>query len=86
MFFYPKDNTPTCTKEACNLRDNYAQLVKEGFAIAGVSIDGEKSHLKFADKFNLPYDLLVDESHEMVESYAVLGRKNDVRKKETWNH
>lgn len=75
LFFYPKDDTPACTKEACNLRDNFSQLVKAGFSVAGVSIDDQKSHLKFANKFKLPYDLLVDENHEMVESYQVWGEK-----------
>ncbi|MCB0737295.1 MAG: thioredoxin-dependent thiol peroxidase [Bacteroidetes bacterium] len=75
LFFYPKNNTPTCTKQVCNLRDNHIQLVKAGFSVAGVSIDSQKSHLKFANKFNLPYDLLVDENHEMVNTYQVWGEK-----------
>ena len=60
LFFYPKDNTPTCTTEACNLRDNYKEFQKQGYVILGVSTDGTKSHQKFIDKFDLPYDLISD--------------------------
>ena len=60
LYFYPKDDTPGCTAEACNLRDNYAELLKLGYAIIGVSPDPFKSHLKFTDKYELPFSLLPD--------------------------
>jgi len=75
LFFYPKDNTPTCTTEACNLRDNYAALQKAGIAVVGVSIDTEKSHKKFEQKFDLPFVLLADTERKMVEAYGVWGLK-----------
>lgn len=75
LFFYPKDDTPTCTKEACNLRDNYSLLKKNGFVVLGVSKDNVKSHSKFALKFSLPFPLLSDESGSMVEAYDVWGEK-----------
>ncbi|PIZ95326.1 MAG: thioredoxin-dependent thiol peroxidase [Candidatus Magasanikbacteria bacterium CG_4_10_14_0_2_um_filter_37_12] len=75
LYFYPKDNTPGCTKEACNLRDNYSVLQKKGFVILGVSTDNEKTHKKFADKFELPFNLIVDEDKKIVEKYGVLGEK-----------
>lgn len=60
IYFYPKDNTPGCTKQACNLRDNYSDLSKKGYVVLGVSTDSAKSHRKFVDKFDLPFPLLVD--------------------------
>jgi peroxiredoxin Q/BCP len=60
LYFYPKDDTPGCTAEACNLRDNYDALIKAGYAILGVSTDDEKSHKKFIDKYSLPFPLLAD--------------------------
>ena len=60
LYFYPKDDTPGCTAEACNLRDNYNQLLSEEYAILGVSPDNEKKHQKFIDKYDLPFDLLAD--------------------------
>lgn len=71
LYFYPKDNTPSCTAQACNIRDNYAQLAKQGISILGVSIDTEKSHRKFTDKFQLNFPILVDEDHKMVDTYQV---------------
>jgi thioredoxin-dependent peroxiredoxin len=76
LFFYPKDLTPTCTVQACNLRDNYAKLKKQGFAVYGISVDGQKSHKRFQERNQLPYDLLVDESHEIVEKYGVWAEKS----------
>ena len=76
LFFYPKDNTPSCTKEACNLRDNYAALQAQGYEVFGISIDSEKSHQKFIDKFELPYDLLVDEDKKIVSDYGVWQEKS----------
>ena len=71
LYFYPKDNTPGCTAQACNLKDNYAQLLAAGYVVLGVSPDSVKSHVKFIEKFNLPFDLLADESHEIAELYGV---------------
>ena len=76
LFFYPKDNTPGCTKEACNLRDNYAVLQEKGFKILGVSVDDEKSHTKFITKFDLPFPLLADTEKATVEAYGVWTEKN----------
>lgn len=76
LFFYPKDNTPGCTKEACNLRDNYQELLDKGFKILGVSTDDEKSHVKFITKFDLPFPLLADTEKATVEAYGVWGEKN----------
>lgn len=75
LYFYPKDNTPGCTAEACNLRDNYEELKNQGFEVIGVSPDNEKSHEKFADKYNLPFDLVPDTAKEMAEKYGVWGEK-----------
>ena len=71
LFFYPKDNTPGCTKESCNLRDNYTELKERGFEVVGVSADSEKSHVKFIDKFDLPYRLLADTEREVIEAFDV---------------
>jgi peroxiredoxin Q/BCP len=75
LYFYPKDNTPTCTTQACNLRDNYDVLLKKGYKVLGVSADNEKSHLKFIKKFNLPFPLLADTEHAIIEAYGVWGEK-----------
>jgi peroxiredoxin Q/BCP len=75
LYFYPKDNTPTCTTQACNLRDNYHSLLKKGYKVLGVSADNEKSHLKFIKKFNLPFPLLADTEHAIIEAYGVWGEK-----------
>jgi peroxiredoxin Q/BCP len=66
LYFYPKDNTPGCTAEACDLRDNYDHLTNNGFDVIGVSTDSEKSHQKFIEKYNLPFLLLADEDHQVV--------------------
>lgn len=76
IFFYPKDNTPGCTKEACNLRDNYTALTKKGIVLLGVSVDDEKSHQKFIQKFELPFPLLADTDHTIVEAYKVWIEKS----------
>lgn len=81
LFFYPKDNTPGCTAEACNFRDNYESLTAEGFEVVGVSVDGESSHLRFASKHSLPYTLLVDEDKKIVEAYQVWVEKSMFGKK-----
>jgi peroxiredoxin Q/BCP len=75
LYFYPKDMTPGCTAQACNLRDNYDALLKKGYAVVGVSTDGEKSHQKFAEKYELPFPLLADDSKTIVMQYGVFGEK-----------
>ncbi len=75
LYFYPEDNTPTCTVQACNLRDNYSLLNKEGFVVLGVSPDNEKSHKKFETKFDLPFTLIADPEHQIIDKYGVWGEK-----------
>ncbi len=75
LYFYPHDDTETCTKEACNLRDNYTILKQKGIEILGVSIDDEKSHKKFIKKYTLPFTLLVDTDKKIVNDYGVWGEK-----------
>jgi thioredoxin-dependent peroxiredoxin len=75
LFFYPKDNTPGCTAEACNLRDNYDGLKEQGYEIIGVSADSEKSHEKFASKFDLPFPLVADTDKKIINDYGVWGPK-----------
>ena len=75
LYFYPKDDTETCTKEACNLRDNYAALKKKGVAVLGVSADGEKSHKKFEKKYSLPFTLLADPDKKIISDYGVWAEK-----------
>ena len=81
LYFYPKDNTPGCTTEACNFRDNYQSLVQDGFEVLGVSIDSEQSHQKFIAKHELPFNLLVDEDQKIVNDYGVWVEKNMYGKK-----
>lgn len=76
LYFYPKDDTPTCTVEACNLRDNYEDLTKAGFVVLGVSPDEENKHKKFEKKYNLPFRLLADPDKRIIEKYGVWGQKN----------
>ena len=75
LYFYPKDDTPGCTAQACNLRDNYEALLKEGFAIVGVSTDPVAKHKKFETKYNLPFSLIADEDKKIVGQYCVWGEK-----------
>jgi peroxiredoxin Q/BCP len=75
LYFYPKDDTPGCTKEACNLRDNYKLLQDKGFAILGVSADTEAKHQKFIAKYDLPFPLLADTEMETIKAYKVWGLK-----------
>ena len=75
IYFYPKDNTPGCTAEACNLRDNYEALVAKGYNVIGVSKDSAASHRKFADKFSLPFTLLSDPSTQMLQDFGAWGEK-----------
>lgn len=76
LFFYPKDNTPTCTKEACNLRDNYQVFKEKGYEILGISSDSGKSHQKFIDKYELPYPLLADTDKKVHEAYGTWVEKS----------
>jgi peroxiredoxin Q/BCP len=75
LYFYPKDDTPGCTAQACNLRDNLASLKSHGIEVIGVSIDSVKSHTKFVTKFELNFPLVSDENKEIVEAYGVWGLK-----------
>ncbi len=76
LYFYPKDDTPGCTAEACSLRDNYNSLIKQGYVVLGVSPDNEKKHLKFIEKYELPFDLLADTEQEIANSYGVWVEKS----------
>jgi peroxiredoxin Q/BCP len=76
LYFYPEDDTPTCTIEACNLRDNYALLKQKGITVLGVSPDDEKKHKKFEKKYDLPFTLLADEGKKIIDKYGVWGEKN----------
>ena len=75
LYFYPKDDTPGCTAEACNLRDNYSALLEKGFKIIGVSADSEKSHIKFSEKYDLPFPLIADTEKNIINDYGVWGPK-----------
>jgi peroxiredoxin Q/BCP len=77
LYFYPKDDTPGCTVEACNFRDEHSALEKAGAVVLGVSPDSMKSHQRFATKFNLPFPLLVDEGHKVADAYGVWGEKTN---------
>jgi peroxiredoxin Q/BCP len=76
LYFYPKDDTPGCTKQACNLRDNYEALLAADVVVVGVSTDDEASHVRFAEKYELPFPLLADTDRSIVEAYGVYGEKN----------
>ena len=75
VFFYPKANTPGCTAEACNLRDNYAELQSQGYELLGVSADSEKKQSNFKNKFDFPFPLLADEDHTVINAFGVWGPK-----------
>lgn len=75
IYFYPKDLTPGCTAQACNLKENYDELKQKGFEILGVSADDEARHLKFIEKYELPFALLADTDHEVIKSFGVWGPK-----------
>lgn len=75
LYFYPHDDTPTCTVQACNLRDNYANLLQDGFEIVGISTDPVKKHKKFEEKYDLPFALIADEEHKIADKYGVWGEK-----------
>ncbi len=76
LYFYPKDDTPGCIKQACNLRDNYQGLLDAGIAVIGVSGDDVASHEKFAGKYDLPFPLVADPDHAVLEQYGVWGERN----------
>lgn len=76
LYFYPKDMTSGCTAQACNLRDNYTELQKQGYEVLGVSINDEKSHQKFIEKNELPFSLIADTEHQLVEEFGVWGEKS----------
>jgi peroxiredoxin Q/BCP len=75
LYFYPKDDTPGCTKEACDLRDNYEQLMAAGYKVVGVSADNSAKHKKFIKKYGLPFPLLADTELEVIKAYGVWGPK-----------
>jgi len=76
LYFYPKDDTPGCTKEACNLRDNHDMWLEKGYAVIGVSPDDEASHQKFISKYELPFSLIADPEKKVMEAYQTWGEKN----------
>lgn len=79
VYFYPRDNTPGCTTEACNFRDNYAEYEKAGVKVLGISVDSQKSHKNFSDKYQLNFTLVADNSKEIAEKYGVLGARSASR-------
>jgi peroxiredoxin Q/BCP len=81
LYFYPRDNTPGCTAESCDLRDNYSQFIEQGFEIIGVSADSEKSHQKFKNKYKLPFRLISDTDKKVLQDYGAWGEKSLYGKK-----
>lgn len=79
LYFYPKDDTPGCTAEACNFRDNSSEYSKHGVVVLGVSVDSSSSHRKFADKFNLNFTLVADDSKKISKEYGTLGERSASR-------
>jgi len=86
LYFYPKDDTPGCTKEACAFRDHFAAFKKKGAVVLGVSVDPVKSHDKFADKFKLPFTLVSDEDKKIVQTYSVWGEKSSMGRRYMGTH
>jgi peroxiredoxin Q/BCP len=86
LYFYPRDDTPGCTKEACGFRDQFAAFKKKGAVVLGVSVDPVKSHDKFAAKFKLPFPLLADEDKKIVQAYGVWGEKSFMGRKYQGTH
>jgi thioredoxin-dependent peroxiredoxin len=76
LYFYPRDDTPGCTRQACNLRDHFEQLEEEGIAVLGVSADDESAHQKFVAKYDLPFPLLADTHREVIDAYGAWGQKS----------
>jgi peroxiredoxin Q/BCP len=81
LYFYPKDDTPGCTTQACGIRDAYGEFERAGAVVLGVSPDNERSHVKFKDKYELPFTLLADTDHSVAEQYGVWGQKSFAGKK-----
>ncbi|HZI20121.1 MAG TPA: thioredoxin-dependent thiol peroxidase [Pyrinomonadaceae bacterium] len=81
LYFYPKDDTPGCTKQACSLRDGHAELERHNIKVLGVSTDDERSHRKFTEKYSLPFTLLADTDHSVADSYGVYGEKQFMGRK-----
>jgi thioredoxin-dependent peroxiredoxin len=81
LYFYPKDDTPGCTKEACSFRDSHTVFEREGIKVLGVSLDDERSHRKFAEKFRLPFTLVADTDHSVADAYGVYGEKQFMGRK-----
>lgn len=81
LYFYPKDDTPGCTTQACGIRDAYGEFEGAGAVVLGVSPDGERSHAKFRDKYDLPFTLLADEGHQVAEQYGIWGERSFMGKK-----
>ena len=81
LYFYPKDDTPGCTKEACSFRDSFAEFGRRGIKVLGVSTDDEKSHRKFAEKYSLPFTLLADTDHAVADLFGVYGEKEFMGRK-----
>jgi len=81
LYFYPKDDTPGCTKEACSFRDGFAEFERRGIKVLGVSTDDEKSHRKFAEKYSLPFTLLADTDHRVADLFGVYGEKQFMGRK-----
>jgi peroxiredoxin Q/BCP len=86
LYFYPKDDTPGCTKEACAFRDSFSKFKKRGIEVFGVSLDSEKSHQKFIDKFSLPFRLLADTDRSLSESFGTYGEKKFMGRTYMGNH
>ncbi|HEY5914691.1 MAG TPA: thioredoxin-dependent thiol peroxidase [Verrucomicrobiae bacterium] len=86
LYFYPRDDTPGCTKEACAFRDEFAEFKKKGAVVLGVSVDSGKSHARFAEKYRLPFTLLADEDKSIVQKYGVWGEKKFMGRKYMGTH
>jgi thioredoxin-dependent peroxiredoxin len=86
LYFYPKDDTPGCTKEACSFRDSFSKFKRRGIEVFGVSLDSEKSHQKFTEKFSLPFRLLADTDRKLSESYGTYGQKKFMGREYMGNH
>ena len=86
LYFYPRDDTPGCTKESCGFRDEFSAFKKKGAVILGVSIDSVKSHVKFTEKYKLPFPLLADEDKALVQAYGVWGQKSFLGRKYMGTH
>ena len=86
LYFYPRDDTPGCTKEACAFRDHFAEFKKQGAVVLGVSVDPVKAHDKFVGKYKLPFTLLADEDRKIVQAYGVWGQKSFLGKKYLGTH